>query len=100
MRMHIELDDRLAAEVDEIAGARGRSAFVRAAITRAVSEHQRWEHLTRAAGAIVKWVRRPGGETGRAPLALGDRLRLDPVLAEGGEVDHQIGGVEDVLAND
>ena len=53
-----------------------------------------------AAGAIVKRVRRPGGEAGRAPLALGHRLRLDPVLAEGGEVDHQIGGIENVLAND
>jgi len=52
MRMHIELDERLVAAVDEITGARGRSAFVRDAIARAVREHQRWERLERAAGAI------------------------------------------------
>lgn len=52
MRMHIELDDRLVAAVDEITGSRGRSAFVREAIARAVREHQHWEHLDRAAGAI------------------------------------------------
>ncbi len=52
MRMHIELDDQLVAELDEIAGARGRSAFVRRAITRAVRDHRRWEQLERAAGSI------------------------------------------------
>jgi hypothetical protein len=54
----------------------------------------------RAARAIVKRMWRPRGEAGRAALPLGHRLRLDPVLAEGGEVDHQIGGIENVLAND
>jgi hypothetical protein len=52
------------------------------------------------AGPIVEGVGRAGGEAGWAPLALGNGLRLDPVLTEGGEVDHQVGGVEDVLAND
>jgi hypothetical protein len=52
------------------------------------------------AGPIVERVERTGGEAGWAPLTLGNGLRLDPVLTKGGEVDHQVGGVEDVLAND
>jgi hypothetical protein len=51
-------------------------------------------------GAIVERMRRARGQARQAPLALGHRLRLDPVLAEGGEVDHQISCVEHVLAND
>ena len=53
MRMHIELDDRLVAEVDEIAGSRGRSSFVRTAVSRTVDEHRRWSQLERAAGALA-----------------------------------------------
>lgn len=52
MRMHIELDDRLVAKVDELAGLRGRSAFVRRAIERAIRSEMRWEHLEAAAGSI------------------------------------------------
>jgi len=50
--MHIELDDRLVAKVDELAGSRGRSAFVRNAIERAIRSELRWEHLEAAAGSI------------------------------------------------
>lgn len=52
MRMHIELDDRLVEQMDELAGPRGRSAFVRAAIERAIRQEQRWADLEAAAGAI------------------------------------------------
>ncbi|MBA3338835.1 MAG: type II toxin-antitoxin system VapB family antitoxin [Geodermatophilaceae bacterium] len=52
MRMHIELDDQLVAEIDELAGQRGRSAFVRNAIERAIQAQRRWEHLDTAAGSI------------------------------------------------
>jgi predicted transcriptional regulator len=52
MRMHIELDDRLVEQVDQLAGPRGRSAFVRAAIEQAVRQEQRWRKLEAAAGAI------------------------------------------------
>jgi len=69
MRMHIELDDRLVAQVDEIAGPRGRSSFVRDAILQAVRQARRWEDIESAAGAIsdeghdwdedpAAWVRR------------------------------------------
>ena len=52
MRMHIELDDRLIAQVDELSGPRGRSAFVRAAVERAVREELRWSDIEAAAGSI------------------------------------------------
>lgn len=69
MRMHIELDDDLVAKVDELSGPRGRSAFVRAAIERAVSQELRWAQIESAAGTIrreghdwdadpARWVRR------------------------------------------
>jgi predicted transcriptional regulator len=66
--MHIEVDDRLVQQVDRLAGPRGRSAFIRAAIERAVRQEQRWADLEAAAGAIsdeghewdadaARWVR-------------------------------------------
>ena len=75
MRMHIELDDRLVAEVDEIAGARGRSAFVRAAVARALEEHRRWAQLERAAGAVPD----EGHEWDTDPAAwVREQRRADP----------------------
>jgi predicted transcriptional regulator len=50
--MHIELDDRLVEQVDRLAGPRGRSAFVRAAIENALRQEQRWTDLESTAGAI------------------------------------------------
>lgn len=52
MRLHIELDDDLVAEVDRIAGPRGRSGFVRTAVERAVRQETRWSAIEAAAGAI------------------------------------------------
>ena len=52
MRMHIELDDALIAEVDELAGYRQRSAFVREAVQAAVEQHKRWRLISQAAGSI------------------------------------------------
>jgi hypothetical protein len=34
MRLHIELDEELVAQIEELSGPRGRSAFVRSAIER------------------------------------------------------------------
>jgi predicted transcriptional regulator len=53
MRMHIELDDRLVAAVDELAGPRGRSGFVRSAIEQAVRQERRWQDVEAAAGAVA-----------------------------------------------
>lgn len=52
MRMHIELADEMTAEIDRVAGARGRSTFIRAAVERALAEVRRRESLRSAAGAI------------------------------------------------
>ena len=52
MRMHIELEDTLVAAIDEIAGHRQRSAFVRKAVRAAVEQHQRWRLIGQAAGSI------------------------------------------------
>lgn len=52
MRMHIELDDQLVAQVDRLTGPRGRSAFVRSALERALGEETRWAELRAAAGVL------------------------------------------------
>jgi Arc/MetJ family transcription regulator len=52
MRMHIELDDALVAQVDLISGPRGRTAFVRQAVAAAVEQERRWRSLESAAGSI------------------------------------------------
>jgi Arc/MetJ family transcription regulator len=52
MRIHIELDDELVARQDELTGPRGRSAFVRSAIERAIRQELRWSDIEAAAGAI------------------------------------------------
>jgi metal-responsive CopG/Arc/MetJ family transcriptional regulator len=52
MRMHIELDDELVVQIDELTGPRGRSAFVRSAIERAIRQELRWSDIGAAAGAI------------------------------------------------
>ena len=53
MRLHIELDDDLVARIDALSGPRGRSAFVRAAVERAVLQERRWADIESAAGAIT-----------------------------------------------
>jgi hypothetical protein len=51
--MHIELDDELVAQIDELSGPRGRSAFVRSAVVRAIRQELRWTDIEAAAGAIA-----------------------------------------------
>src|SRR5262245_28143264 len=51
------------------------------------------------AGAIVQMMRSTRGQVGAAHLTLANRLRLDPVLAERREVDHEVGRVEQPLSN-
>ncbi len=69
MRVHIELDDDLLRRIDQAAGSRGRSRFVRDAIELALAQQERWHQLMSAAGAIddsghdwdddaAGWVRR------------------------------------------
>lgn len=51
MRLHITLDEELVREVDEVAGRRGRSAFIRDAVAREVDRRRRSEALDRLFGA-------------------------------------------------
>jgi hypothetical protein len=52
MRLHISLDDALVRELDRRVGPRRRSAFVAAAIERALDDERRWELVWSAAGSI------------------------------------------------
>jgi Arc/MetJ family transcription regulator len=52
MRMHVELDDDLIAQVDRLVGSRGRSRFVCAAVERAVRQEIRWSATEATAGGI------------------------------------------------
>ena len=52
MRVHIELDDALVAQIDQRAGSRNRSRFMREAISAALEESNRWELLLGARGSI------------------------------------------------
>jgi hypothetical protein len=63
--MHIELDHQLAQELDDLAGPRGRSSFVRAAIVSAIERERRWRSLEASLGSIPdtghEWDLDPAG---------------------------------------
>ncbi len=52
MRLHIALDDELAADLDRRVGKRRRSAFIAESIRRALDDERRWELIESAFGAI------------------------------------------------
>jgi metal-responsive CopG/Arc/MetJ family transcriptional regulator len=52
MRVHIELDDALLEEIDQRAGSRNRSEYIRRAIAAALRDSARWEMIESAAAAI------------------------------------------------
>lgn len=52
MRVHIQLDDPIVAEIDAIAGPRRLSAFVRNAVLAAVDRYRCARPLRQAAGAL------------------------------------------------
>ena len=52
MRVHIELDDALLAQIDQRSGARNRSRFIREAISSALEESASWDLILSARGAI------------------------------------------------
>ena len=52
MRLHIQLEDDLVAEIDRRVGPRRRSGFIANAIRRALDDEQRWELIESAAGSI------------------------------------------------
>lgn len=50
--MHIEMDDDLVARIDQVAGRRGRSRFVREAVISALDRRRRAELVRTARGAL------------------------------------------------
>jgi metal-responsive CopG/Arc/MetJ family transcriptional regulator len=64
MRLHIEIDDRIVNQIDEIAGPRGRSKFIRDAITSALEHRKRRALIASARGSIGTtghaWDQDPG----------------------------------------
>lgn len=69
MRLHIDLDEDLVGRVDEVAGPRGRSRFIREAVESSLRHHRQRELLRSARGSITErghewdndlagWVRR------------------------------------------
>ena len=63
--MHLELDDALVARIDELAGPRGRSEFVREAVRDAVDRCRRAYRIRRSAGVVRdgrhEWEADPAG---------------------------------------
>jgi len=69
MRVHIDLDDELVADVDAVAGQRGRSRFIREAVATALDQRKRAALIRSARGTVIehghdwdadpaRWVRR------------------------------------------
>ena len=53
MRLHITLDDELVEALDRRLGPRERSAFIAAALQRALDDERRWEAIESAIGEVV-----------------------------------------------
>ena len=50
MRLHITLDDAVAAELDARVGPRQRSAFITGLIERGLEDEQRWDEIESSLG--------------------------------------------------
>ena len=78
MRVHIELDDELVAQIDQRAGARNRSRFMRRAISAALDETARWDLILAAGGSIADtghdWDADPADWVSRQRRADPDRV--------------------------
>jgi metal-responsive CopG/Arc/MetJ family transcriptional regulator len=54
MRLHISLDDDIVRALDGRVGQRQRSAFIAAAVRRALDDERRWEDIEAAIGALTE----------------------------------------------
>jgi len=52
MRVHINLDEHLVRELDDLVGPRRRSSFISEAIRKAVDQERRWRLMRSAIGSI------------------------------------------------
>lgn len=53
MRLHISLDDEIVHALDARVGRRERSAFIAAAVRRALDDERRWEGIDDIVGALA-----------------------------------------------
>jgi hypothetical protein len=53
MRVHINLDQRLVAQLDRKVGRRKRSAFIAETIRRALDDQRRWDDIVASLGKIA-----------------------------------------------
>ncbi len=75
MRLHINLDDELVAELDRHVGPRERSAFIAGSIRQALAIRRRLDAFDRAAGSISD----TGHEWDDDPAAwVAAQRRIDP----------------------
>jgi metal-responsive CopG/Arc/MetJ family transcriptional regulator len=51
-RIHVSFDEEVLSALDEIAGPRGRSAFIEEATRKAIERETRWKHIRAAVGSI------------------------------------------------
>ncbi len=74
MRMHIELEDELVTAIDEVAGPRGRSRFIREALEEALRLRRQRDLLRSVRGSIDD----AGGDWGGDPARwVRDQRRSD-----------------------
>jgi len=63
MRLHINLDPRLVAQLDRRLGRRKRSAFIAETVRRALDDERRWDDVLASLGKLVdaghEWDRDP-----------------------------------------
>jgi metal-responsive CopG/Arc/MetJ family transcriptional regulator len=78
LRIHINLEQRLVAQLDRRVGRRKRSAFIAETVRRALDEERRWDDIVASLGVIADrghdWERDPA-EWVRAERR-GDRRRV------------------------
>jgi predicted transcriptional regulator len=53
MRVHINLDDELVAELDQRVGRRRRSGFIAALVRRALDDERRWDDIEAGLGVLA-----------------------------------------------
>jgi predicted transcriptional regulator len=52
MRVHVSLDDALVREIDQLAGPRGRNAYIESALRERVDRDRRWRRIEASFRAI------------------------------------------------
>lgn len=62
MRLHISIDEDIVRQIDEIAGERGRSAFIREAVSKEAQRRRKLESFWSAVGSIPDFA--PGMTAG------------------------------------